>query len=453
MNIRIKGLLPLFFLITLLGCNKEGSDIGVNLRPDGGLINSTTEDFSLITCRTIAEDSVRTDSLNTNILGAINDPEFGTTRASLIIQPRLIENGFDLNGNSIDSAVLTLKFDRSQVLGGVENILTYGNLNSEVEIDVYKLDESLFAETNYYSNFRPTVGNKIGSFKGKFAFFDSVWVKINGDSSRVSPQLTIKLDNTFGQEMLDQPPSTYASGDDFLNYLKGIVLVPKTNLSPGNGAIVGIDTRNTNTLLTLYYSDSLSTQFPVGPASERINYYEFFNTNANIASQQSGSGHYNTAYVQAMAGPKVKVDVSDLNDLITRGEKIVINEAEITFALDQSKVTSGFEAPVRLLLLRPHQEDGRPTAFIDYIDAIIPAQGWAGFTNYGGELDGGAYTFHFNRYLQQLVDEYIETGENNFRGFYLSVPSDFPITPARAVLKTDPTLGEVKVSVTYTKLN
>ena len=242
MNIRIKGLLPLFFLITLLGCNKEGSDIGVNLRPDGGLINSTTEDFSLITCRTIAEDSVRTDSLNTNILGAINDPEFGTTRASLIIQPRLIENGFDLNGNSIDSAVLTLKFDRSQVLGGVENILTYGNLNSEVEIDVYKLDESLFAETNYYSNFRPTVGNKIGSFKGKFAFFDSVWVKINGDSSRVSPQLTIKLDNTFGQEMLDQPPSTYASGDDFLNYLKGIVLVPKTNLSPGNGAIVGIDT-------------------------------------------------------------------------------------------------------------------------------------------------------------------------------------------------------------------
>jgi hypothetical protein len=447
--------MPLFFLAAFAGCNKEGSDIGVNLRPDGGLINSITEEFTQITTRTIAGDSLRTDSLNSNILGAINDPEFGTSRASLVIQPLLDEYGFDLNGNTIDSAVLTLKFDRAQILGGFEKILTYGDLTSEIEIDVYKLDEKLEATTRYYSNFRPALGNKIGSFKGKLNFFDSTWIQISGDSSKVSPQLTIKLDKSFGQEMLDEPASTYSSGENFLEYLKGIVLVPKTTLASGKGAIVGINTRTSNTRLTLHYSDSLTTQIPVGPASERINYYESFNVNGNISAQQNGSGHYNTAYVQAMGGPKVKVNVSEISDLILKGEKMVINEAKITFSIDNSKISSNYAAPYRLLLFAESAEDARPVAFLDYIDAVDPTLQWRDFVNYGGFYDDDVqqYTFHFNRFLQQLIDEYNETGINNFRGFYLSVPSDNPITPARAVLKTNPSLGEVKVSVTYTKLN
>ncbi|MEY2924215.1 MAG: hypothetical protein RLZZ337_763 [Bacteroidota bacterium] len=452
MKIGIKGLLPLFFLAAIWGCNKEGTDIGVNLRPDGGLINSITEELTLITCRTISEDSIRTDSLNSNILGAINDPEFGTSVASLIMQPRIDESGFDLNGNTIDSAVLTLKYDKAQILGGIENVLSYGDLSSEIEIDVYKLDETLDVDRQYYSNFNPVLGSKIGSFKGTFNFFDSVWVKINGDSSRVSPQLNIRLNNSFGQEMLDQPASTYASVDDFLTYLKGIVLVPKSNLASGKGAIVGIDLRNSNTRLSLYYNDSLSTNIPVGPSSERINFYSV-TSQSSITNQQMGSGHYNSTYVQAMGGPKVKIDIPDLDAFISKGEKVVINEAEITFTLDQSKITTAFPAPKRLLLLRPHPDDARPTVFIDYVDAIFPPQGWTGYTNYGGLLESDQYTFHFNRYLQELVDEHLETGMNNFRGFYLSIPSDFPITPSRAVLKTDPTLGEVKVSITYTKLN
>jgi len=76
-------------------------------------------------------------------------------------------------------------------------------------------------------------------------------------------------------------------------------------------------------------------------------------------------------------------------------------------------------------------------------------------SNYGGIYDSDikGYEFHFNRYLQQLVKEYTKTGKSNFNGFYLSIPSDYPVTPYRGVFKMDKNAGDIKVSVTYTKLD
>lgn len=452
----LKGVsIPLLFLTFLLGCEREDTDIGVGLRPDGGNINSEVTYIDSIICRSISEDSLRTDSLNTNLLGAMNDPSFGTSRASLIMQPLLSEFGLDFSGKTIDSVTLTLKFDRSQILGGVENLTSYGNLESEFRFDVYKLNEDLSNSTRYYSDFRPELGDKIGTYSGPLNFFDSSWQVLNGDSSFVSPQLRFRLNNAFGEEFLTQPSSVFSGQEEFKDYLKGIVLVPDaSSLAPGQGAIVGIDLFSSRSRLTFFYEDDI-LDVSVGTESERINFYEIIDHVADIEQQKNLQQDYDKGYVQALGGVKLKVDLPKLNDFIEQGERVVINEARLSVNIDASTVSEDYRAPARLLLLQPDEENGTNDFILDFVDDIRPPATWRGFTNYGGRFDAtdNQYTFRFNRFLQQLIDDYAETGINNFRGFYILIPSDNPITPSRAVLNTQDGEEGIDVSITYTKLN
>jgi hypothetical protein len=113
-----------------------------------------------------------------------------------------------------------------------------------------------------------------------------------------------------------------------------------------------------------------------------------------------------------------------------------------------------FPVPYRLLLFRPNPETGGNVVITDFIDDILPPTGWREYTRYGGRYSSSSnsYVFHFTRYLQGLIDTYNKTGSNDFIGFYLLTPSDFPITPARVMINNSPGVGP-KVSVLYSKLN
>ena len=446
-KIKAKGLIPLFFLLIFFGaCKKESTQIGVGLSGDLTGIGSERVTYQNIITRTVLDDSLSSDNLATNILGVINDPIFGYGKASLIVEPLLTEEGGDFTNKEIDSVVLVLNYDIEQEAG---KLLRYGDMESELEIEVYQLLDTL-ENKRYTHKFNPTLGAKLGQFTGKFSF-DSVSRVVDGESIKVAPQMSITLDNSFGTTLFNNVSSTAA----FKNALKGLVLVPKSNPISGEGAIVGIEASNPFSGITVYYDDSLTKVFPLGSSSAKINLFETTPSGA-IASQMSGTGHFPTTYAQSLGGTKIKVDIPELNQIIEMGEEIVINEASINFIVDASSVTSNYPEPSRLLLQIPDTTGGlagdKSIIFIDAFDRLINPN-FAGLANYGGDYSEGGYTFRFNRYLQQLVKEYIATGVNNFNGFYLSVPSDFPVTPARTVLNTDNTTGAMKVSITYTKLN
>jgi hypothetical protein len=449
-KIKAKGLIPLFFLLIFFGaCKKESTQIGVGL--SGDLTGSDTMvTYQNIITRTVLDDSLSSDNLATNILGVINDPIFGYGKASLVVEPLLTEEGGDFTNKEIDSVVLVLNYDIEQVVGFFPKLLRYGDMESELEIEVYQLQDTL-ENKRYTHKFNPTLGAKLGQFTGKFSF-DSVSRVVDGESIKVAPQMSITLDNSFGTTLFNNVSSTTA----FKNALKGLVLVPKSNPISGEGAIVGIEASNPFSGITVYYDDTLTKVFPLGSSSAKINLFETTPSGA-IASQMSGTGHFNTTYAQSLGGTKIKVDIPELNQIIEMGEEIVINEASINFIVDASSVTSNYPVPSRLLLQIPDTTGGvvaggKSIIFIDAFDRLNNPN-FAGLANYGGDYSEGGYTFRFNRYLQQLVKEYIATGVNNFNGFYLSVPSDFPVTPARTVLNTDNTTGAMKVSITYTKLN
>ena len=431
LNIKSKGLLPLFFLLVFWGCKKETTDIGVDILGDGNL-NSIEVLITDISARSVRDDSSRTDNLSSNTLGVVNDPIFGLSKSCLIVQPRLTQFGTDDTPKSIDSVKLILKYDYEQNVLGNNNILKYGDINSVLVMDVYKLNEDLVDTVKYYSTFKPELGDIVGTFTGSFNFSDST-------------SLEIMLNNSFGQEMLDWNSDIYKDEAKFLKTLKGLVIVPRNNTLSGEGAIVCVEAGLNSSKLQLFYNDSLTKTIPMGSSSRRINYYET-QPSVNLTNQFNSTNNFRTTYAQSFGGAKIKVDLVGLDSVIKLGENVVINEAKITFLLDQISITDEFKAPSRMFLVVPDTLNSKYSMPI--IDLTTTS-------NYGGDFNPviKGYEFHFNRYLQQLVKEYAKTGKNNFNGFYLSIPSDYPVTPYRGVFKTDKDAGDIKVSITFTKLD
>lgn len=453
----IKGVLPLLFLIFFASCKKDASNIGLGL-VDDNLAGANTLSFSDIRARTVPSDSLRTDSLRANILGVIQDPIFGLSKSSLVIQPRYTQASTAITGATIDSAFVILDFRKDQLVGSIVYDLDYGDLDSELEIKVYKLAnmDSLTSNRAYYHTFSPGLGDEVGSYRGRFQAKNSDSVTIisaAGETIRVGPRLSIPITTAFATEVLANP--------DFFSRTNGLVVAPSSSIISGIGAMVGIETASAASGVVVHYTlDGESTTFvvPLGLESERINFYETV-PSSPIEQQFATPGEYPEVYAMPLGGTKVKVDIDGLEEIIEMEGDFVINEAVITFTLDEMTLTDDLNAPVRMFLQVPQiNADGsvsdRSVPFIDLIDDLLPPnRDWLGFTTYGGDLIENSYTFRFTRYMQQLVDEYKETEKNNFNGFYLSIPSQFPNKPSRVVINSDRTQGDIQLSVTYTKLN
>lgn len=442
-NNKIKGLMPLFFLLAIAACQKESSDIGLGLVGDDVLAGAEKSLFTQAICRTVQDDSIRTDALSSGLFGIINDPILGESKASLIINPRVLETGVGSIGRVADSTRLILKYDTDQSVGSTPYRILMGDEDAEISFDIYLMGEDL-TDSAYYNTYRPILGDKIGEYTGGFNF-SSKEVVVDGDTQTVSPEIVLTLDNKLGEDIL----GLSALSDIELNaVMKGIVLVPRAIVS-GQGIILAFETRIVASRLVIYHDDT-ELSIPLGPNSKRINYFET-TPSAVVAEQLTGTGHYATTYVQSMSGTKVKVEFPELNEFIKRGERVVINEASISFVLqDGTVINSQYDEPPRLLLFAVDSISERTAFFEDLIDFQQQRT-----PNYGGSFVSStqSYDFRFNRFLQRLVDDYRIRGVDNFKGFYLRVPTDSPVIPHRAILNTDVSQESIKVSVTYTKLN
>lgn len=431
-------------LLSFSACKNDEINTGLDLLPTNGQLNSIVADTFSIVSYSVKADSVKTDSLTANILGAINDPIFGLSSASLYAQFLLPEINLNYGTSpKLDSCVLVLRYGSAS---------PYGNLNSQQKVNFYKINDALKAEDTYYQNTPIALGDKIGSFQGVFSPKDSVLSITKGDSIKLPPQLRVRLNDNFGNELINAPASVYGSNTSFLNYLKGIAMVPATgSMGTGNGAIVNINLLSVYTELVVYYNDSFKKSFQITGESERVQNYTFPQRSAGVIDQLNNPGtNRDNSYVQAMSGAKTKILIPHLKNLVHEGRKVIIQEAAITFFPVAGSVTSNYPAPARFFLFQPDSVTGKNVAIVDLVDYLLPPTGWTGYTNYGGIYDAntGSVTFHFNRHLQHLLDQYLITGQDLNRGFFLTIPSDFPITPGRFYMDNTKT----KVKIIYTKL-
>ncbi len=384
----------------------DPNTIGLEVQPTSDNILISSANFEGLTSATESEDSLRTDEAKNLILGEIDDPVFGNSLAAFYTQILLTENNTDLGTNpEADSVVLSYTYSGS-----------YGDdLPDFTSLDVLVLQDDIYKDSVYYSTSYPM------PTPGGMSYIESFLV--SNDTEK--PLLKVKLNNDFGDLILDLENEGLKDNEVFLENFKGISVV-----ASAQNTMLYLNPDGSNSYFKIYYhndesgSDTLSLDFELGGDAARINLFNEKNNNAIIEDDSN-------LHLQSMAGYKGKITLGDLDVIKDTLEGKVINKVTIDFDVESGS-QSEYEAHEKLVLVRVNNE-GNNVFLTDFTVE--------GETHFGGKLEGDIYSFNITRYFYQLLNNSSETND-----LYL-MPSGAAINANRTILSKD-----IKLTIHYSEL-
>lgn len=431
----------LTILLGLAACKKQDGNIIIDGQSNNNQLDIFRSDTFQLLAKTIREDSLPANGISYSLLGEMNDPILGKSKASLFAKMSILEpeNKFP-NTIEPDSAILYIPM--------VDGLNFYGNSLTKQRLQIFPLSEGITSKV-YYQNENISYNKQISAnyygpmFQQKL---DSIGYR--KEKMGLKPGLLIKLSAEFARSLMQMPSEAYQSNDGLAKHFKGIAIVPENDdLMPGDGGYAVLDLANSISLayrakILLYYNDtstfvfgfegkgSIINQGKVGPYPQSVN-DQLQNT------QQS----YSTTYIQALSGLKTEIQMPYLLNLISNGN-VAINKAEILFYTNEMASVNQF-APPRLNLYQPLNAHSKRNRLID--DATLaPA-------SFGGIYDEKrkCYRFTVTRHIQNILNDQHFRSLNTNLGLYLAVPSDNPVIGARTGIDHSKT----KLIITYTKPN
>jgi len=435
-----------FFFIFVMLCMhacKKPDDFGLNVQPQGDLLNIEFSDTTSIVAYTVRDDSLQTNLSLLNLLGSMKDPIFGSVTAGFCTQFEPQEFNINFGSNPVvDSLVLVLAY-----------YSYYGDTTTNQTVKVYELSASIPDDT-LYSNYNPQYDI---TELANYTYQPRPASRLMIDTLSEFPQLRIKLSSVLADKFIkaDTTPNTgvFGSIENFQNYFKGLY-VTATPVS-SKGAVSYFDFKKTQnskliSKLILYYhnssEDSLSQGFIIGKSSLKINKFDhnnYLDAAQILKDQINGNTSLGDSllYLQAMAGVSVKLNFPYLLNWYSAG-KIVINRAElIVKAEENGTFIEDFSASSKLTLA------GNDSASHYYF--LIDDDSYIGGTNLGGSYNTGTKEYHFNitRQIQDFLNK-----NNPKNGLYLTI-SGKTTNATRVVVKgTKRSEGRLRLKLTYTRL-
>ena len=418
-------------LALVSSCKKESDVLGLELQPESEILNAFITDTSTLITFPLLEDSIRTDyrvMLLNNLVGSYTDPVFGRTTAGFYSQFRLTSSNVNFGDSpQLDSIVLSLAYSGY-----------YGDTTTTQTISVYKMTETMHADSNYYSTNEFGIDN---TPVGTLTFQPRPNTSVLVDTVASAPQIRIILDPGFGDEILNAGAGNLTSNDTWLQFLPGLFIKADDVFS--NGAILYINYASSQTRLTLYYNntanDSLQYGFEISASAARVNKYNHDYTISPIQFGDSVQGSI-ASYVQSMGGVKTKIDFPYLNKLIEQGP-IAVNKAELIIKVADN--TTDTYAPHNRFVLFASDSIGKNVVLPDQITSVTSAF-------FGGEYNASTkeYVFNIPRYVQQIIN-----GTRENYGLFLLASS--PATNAnRTIIGGGGALNpqQMKLKITYTQI-
>ena len=441
--------LSLALCISLNSCD-EASVVGLDVQPEGDLLNVGYQDTTTVHTRTVKGDSLITDetliTTGLALVGKYIDPVFGTASASLYTQLRLPSNISPTSFGTLpicDSIVLSLIYEGT-AYGKKERV--------NQKISVYQLSQPMATATTYYSNSTlPKYTNDLVAGSGIFKPRPKDSVLLLG--KMLKPQLRVPLDNTFGQLLLNsQSSGNLATNTAFQSFFNGMYITTENStLVSEEGNIIHF--KMGESLMTVYYhnsnatnNDSLKYDFSFGSVA-RFNHYELDYSGAlpDITAQIGSGGAPQNAvvYVQSMGGTRTKIDFPYLKNWVDSAA-ISINKAELVISIDTSLAlynADTFAVPNAFILFGIN-DDGSTYAIPDAFE---------GANYFGGTVNSGTLQYRFNiaRYVQQILN-----GERNNNGLHL-LASNGAVFGNRVILSggSSSAARPMKLNITFTKLH
>jgi hypothetical protein len=174
---------------------------------------------------------------------------------------------------------------------------------------------------------------------------------IGTDPIPLPPSLRIRLDNSFGQQLLEADPLvTLQTDTSFNKVFKGLAVVPENaSLASGQGGILYLNLASGYTRIELYYTDTSAKKqfFPINPLSAAHTAITHEHPMAVTSILGSTSAGADRAYLQSMAGLKMHLRIPHLTKLKEQGT-VAINRAELLFPLELGGDLSKYGPPLAI---------------------------------------------------------------------------------------------------------
>ncbi|MDR0364709.1 MAG: DUF4270 domain-containing protein [Bacteroidales bacterium] len=389
------SIIILLFVVLFLAfsCRKDPSKIGLEVNPESDNLDLGIDTMVFFASYTVEYDTISTTNSSGLLLGSIDDPIFGKTQSSFFTQMNLASSNPQFGDNvRLDSVCLQLGY-----LG------RWGDSTTMLTANVYLLEEQLQDSATYYANsalkYNP---DPIGTLSFLDNPNDSVTVITSVDTATYPPFLSIRLDDKFGQSLIDNG-AEYSSNVEFVALYPGIrVAVEK--ISGDFGKMLYFNPRSAMSKIVLYYTNadiSTSYAFPINDKCLRFNKFDIDHTNADpdfvrqltSASPTSELGDQRL-YLQPLSGARVRVNFDGLKRL-KEMPNIVLNEVRLELYVDD--YDEKLPPPSQLSLLT--YSEGKTNWILDANPYVNP-KGY-----FGGEFDKSrkGYMMRITRHIQQLL--------------------------------------------------
>ena len=432
-------------MLALFSCKKDPYEIGIDILPPNDTLGVYQTDTITVFAYSVVQDSIRTDEYSYGLLGAVMDPVFGKTTASVYTQFSLSSEDADFGTNPVlDSLVLILYYEGY-----------YGDTTTLQHLKIWELSQDLSADSSYYSNqSADTYDILLADAYYRPRPNDSVVVA--GDT--IAPHLRINLTaktHYLGNKILSAPASILADNDEFIKFMKGLAL-QSCPVSEA-GSLIKFATTDTYSRMALYYhnadEDSLRFDLLIDGTAARFNSFNHYGyADASPEFRQQVLNGDTTLgrdklYTQPMGGTRIKLHMPYLRDLV-KDHKIAIANAQLIFTNPDKDTNLALPDALSLYRLDTAGNIGVVT---DYNE---------GTSFFGGSYDESTrtYAFRLTRYIQNILTGDTTDNENSY--LYISAANPlknilyYKGVTLNGTAPYDPSRqdGRVKLKILFTRL-
>lgn len=397
-----KGLVALFFVFACIACEEDLGEVGSGVVDAVNFETFQVDDLGVVAYSMDYPEGVQTNGAPVGVLGVYNDPVYGKTTASYLSQMTLSRTNPDFGDDTVlDSVVFTLPYFSNQIDVDEDGNVTYeldsifrntGGITLSAFRSNFFLND-LDPDTNfedpeiYFSNDIPNFQGVEGDLLFQVTDFvpqaneiilaettfdedgepilDDEGNPVTEFTERITPALRLELDTEYWDTNIIQREgeNVLLNVNTFNDYFRGLYL--KTEDTDSNGNLFLFDFSLAN--ITLYYSfdgDDDSAE-PGDPTNDGfgeislnfggvsiIDYQNQFDpaiedaiTNADSENGEDNlylKGGDGSIAIIELFGPDFDGDeVADQLEVLRSCSNIIINEANLTFFVDQDDLGAG----------------------------------------------------------------------------------------------------------------
>jgi len=393
--------------ILIMSCSKKPDTIGLDLVNENTPVigyDTTIE----VTAYSTFEKSVASDETSVNLLGSMTTETFGMTSASFYTQIRTSILNPDFSENAeVDSVILTMVYNDA-----------YGNINTEQNLKIFRLTDSLSLEHSYFSD--TSLNFEEAYLYADYSFFPDTNKTIivdttDDDTTFQAARLRINLNEYFAQDILnlgDGDTTVWDSQENFTNAFKGLYIQSENITSTGEGGILSFDLLSDYSNITMYYKnseedDSLSHIFNINFNCARVGRYVHdysLITDPDFVVEGDSIIGSEYLFLQCLGGINAELKFPGITEWAESGAK-VINEAKITFSLAGESSTE--YPPSNTLIMFKNTESGGYDFMRDQTQ---------GEDYFGGQYNStsNSYTFRVALHMQDLIAGEMDLGAGLF---------------------------------------